>query len=529
MPRLSEGGYLARGRWNGARTIEILFSLLAETKPRERKVNVKNLSLVRPREAWAYFRHAVVAPLLVSPPRKGELQERLRELADTEYSHPVTGDPIYFGISSIERWFYLARNSRNPVEALTRRRRKDAGQMKMSRTARKYLLELYNQHPTWSKMLLKENLDSLLKKEVELGEESPSYSTVRRYLLANGLNRLPKDRSRHRPGYKKACLRKELLETRSFEAECAQALWHVDFHVGSLPVLLPTGEWIYPQLFGCLDDCCRHACHAQWYLIENSENVAHGLTQAIQKRGVPVSLMSDNGKAFLASEITRGLERLGIHHETTLEYSPNQNGKAEAWWRVIEDQLLAMLEGVENLTLKLLNQATQAFIELKYHQAVHSELGQTPMEKYRQVKDLGRPSPSSEEIRLAFTREVTRKQRRGDGTIQLLTKRFEIPSRYRHISKIALRFAEWDLSHVYLADNKSGKILTRIFPLDKLKNADGRRRKQSPVGPDVAELCQAPIRKSRMAPLLEEIMKDHASRGIVPAYLPRLEETGGEE
>ena len=42
-----------------------------------------------------------------------------------------------------------------------------------------------------------------------------------------------------------------------------------------------------PVLFGVLDDRSRLACHLQWYLHENAEDVVHGLSQAIRKRGLP--------------------------------------------------------------------------------------------------------------------------------------------------------------------------------------------------------------------------------------------------
>jgi putative transposase len=40
-------------------------------------------------------------------------------------------------------------------------------------------------------------------------------------------------------------------------------------------------------LFGVLDDRSRLACHLQWYLSESAENIAHGLSQAFLKRGLP--------------------------------------------------------------------------------------------------------------------------------------------------------------------------------------------------------------------------------------------------
>jgi hypothetical protein len=42
-----------------------------------------------------------------------------------------------------------------------------------------------------------------------------------------------------------------------------------------------------PILFAVLDDRSRVACHLQWYLSQTAENVAHGLSQAFQKRGLP--------------------------------------------------------------------------------------------------------------------------------------------------------------------------------------------------------------------------------------------------
>jgi len=52
-------------------------------------------------------------------------------------------------------------------------------------------------------------------------------------------------------------------------------------------VLTPCGEWRTPILFGVLDDHSRLVCHLQWYLAESAENIAHGLSQAMQKRGLP--------------------------------------------------------------------------------------------------------------------------------------------------------------------------------------------------------------------------------------------------
>lgn len=59
-------------------------------------------------------------------------------------------------------------------------------------------------------------------------------------------------------------------------------------------------------------------------------DLVHGLSQAIQKRGLPRALLTDNGSAMVAEEVTEGLLRLGIVHERTLP-AAYQNGKQEAF------------------------------------------------------------------------------------------------------------------------------------------------------------------------------------------------------
>jgi hypothetical protein len=75
---------------------------------------------------------------------------------------------------------------------------------------------------------------------------------------------------------------------------------------------------------------------------------------------------------------------------------------------------MAMLESEENLTLKALNLATQAWVEQEYHRTVHSEIQATPLDRYLQGPSVGRPSPSAEDLARAFRLKVTRRQRRSE-------------------------------------------------------------------------------------------------------------------
>jgi putative transposase len=234
------------------------------------------------------------------------------------------------------------------------------------------------------------------------------------------------------------------------------------------------------------------------YLAETAAS-STGSLQAILQRGLPRALLTDNGPAMLAAETRTGLVRLGIVHERTLAYAAYQNAKQEVFWAQVEGRLLAMLEGVPDLTLALRNEATQAWVETEYHRRWHAALGATPLERYLRAPTVGRPSPSAEELHRAFRAEAVRSQRRSDGTLSLLGRRFEVPGRSRPLERLPLRSAAWDLSAVDLVDPRTAEVLGPLSPLDKRRNASGRRRRLSV--PPAQDSSPAPP-PSGMAPLL---------------------------
>lgn len=188
-----------------------------------------------------------------------------------------------------------------------------------------------------------------------------------------------------------------------------------------------------------------------------------------------------------------------------------------------------MLEGVEDLTLARLNDATQAWVEYDYNQKQHAEIGQTPLARFLAGPDVIRPCPDTAALRLAFTRAERRIVRKSDGTVSLEGRRFEVPNRYRHLSRIDLRYAAWDLSTVHLIDADTGAVLCRLFPQDKTKNASGRRRPLDPVaGADAPSTQATSLPRSApaagIAPRLAAMLDRQAATGLAPAYLPKDED-----
>ena len=377
-------------------------------------------------------------------------------------------------------------------------------------------------HPTWSYQLHADNLVA----QVALGELAgrvPSYTTVRRLMKERGLFRQRRRQRRGNEALRGDHSREifEARETRSFESAYVHGLWHLDFHgAGFVRIVLANGTLATPKLLGILDDRSRLCCHAQWYLEETGEALVHGLSQAIQKRRRPQQLLTDNGSAMKDGEVREGLARLGILHEHTLPACPEQNGKQEAWWNSVEGRLLAMLESVERLTLDALNHATQAWVEMEYNRARHSEIGEAPAERFLRGPDVGRPSPTAEELRLAFRVEETRMQRRSDGTVTIAGVRYEVPSRYRTLERLSVRYASWDLSMVHLVDGRTGALLAPLYPLDRTKNGQQSRRLLA----EVARPASAPTTLAtnpEVASLLRQLITTYDRAGLPPAYVPK--------
>jgi hypothetical protein len=137
------------------------------------------------------------------------------------------------------------------------------------------------------------------------------------------------------------------------------------------------------------------------------------------------------------------------------------------------------------------------------------------MAHYLAGPNVARPCPAQAALTNSFAIEVLRRQRRSDGTVSLAGARFEIPSRYRHLELVALRYARWDLSRVDLVDARTGAVLCAVLPLDKSANANGKRRALSPAAVDLS-----PVAPKGLPALMTQLLADYAATGVPPAYLP---------
>ena len=467
-------------------------------------------------EARARLRFSVVGHLLAAPPPEGDLRFELRALSERAWIDPKTNLPRVYSFKTIQRWYYKALAAGvDPVSDLRNKRRKDTGHSPIiTEKIGEDIRQIRRDHADWTMQLVRDELEALLLSRSKQSRV-PSYNTVRRFMRREGIDR----RQRKSRGRAKIDEKVVPREVRRFEVDRLHALWHLDFHHGSRNILGDDGVWRKPILLCILDDHSRLICHAQWYFNENTEDLTHGFRQALQKRGLPRALLSDNGSAMTSEEFCSGLSRLGIVHETTLPYHPEQNGKQERFFGTVEGRLMAMLANEPNLTLEFLNLATCAWIEQEYHRKDQREMKASPMDRLLRSIDASRDCPSATTLSKAFMREVWRTPNRKCATIALDGVRFEIPAAYRHFKRVLVRYAHWDLSNAWLVSEESGEALVAIRPENRTANAESVRRVLSnePPAQDISQQDQG----KRGSELLKKYLSDFSASGLPPAYITK--------
>jgi putative transposase len=176
---------------------------------------------------------------------------------------------------------------------------------------------------------------------------------------------------------------------------------------------------------------------------------------------------------------------------------------------------MAMLEGEQALTLDVLNEATQAWVEQEYHRTVHTELRVTPLARYLAGPSVARPCPDSVVLRDALRIEVKRRARRADGTSAWVAR----ASRSRRAAP-PQRGAP-SLRPLGLEPRRSRRSPHRRHPVPDQAAGQVRQRRRAapPAEPRGSDL--SPLPPTGMAPLLAQLLADYAATGLPPAYLPR--------
>jgi transposase InsO family protein len=165
-----------------------------------------------------------------------------------------------------------------------------------------------------------------------------------------------------------------------YEKDRPNAQWHIDLKY----TWLADGT----QVFICVlvDDYSRYAVAAVAGLANTTEWVSQVARQAFARAGQPAELVSDNGREFASvwedslTKFGQLLTELGIQHLHCAPYYPQGNGKAEAFIKTLDRELLT--RRTFN-SLDDLQAALDQYLTFYNNYRLHSSLGwQAPVTRY---------------------------------------------------------------------------------------------------------------------------------------------------
>lgn len=241
-----------------------------------------------------------------------------------------------------------------------------------------------------------------------------------------------------------------------FEAAAPNERWTGDALHG--PVI--AGRKTYLMAF--IDDHSRALTGYRWGHSEDTLHLAAALRAGLAARGIPAVLYLDNGAAMVSRQLLRALAALGIRMTHSRPGQPQGRGKIERFFRTVRDQFLIELTApgaAEKIgDLAQLNELFAAWVETVYHQRVHSETDQQPLERFLAAGPLAVPTPA--QLREAFLwsehRAVTK-----TATVSLHGNTYEVDAALIG-RRVELVFDPFDLSDITVryAGRDMGRAVT---------------------------------------------------------------------
>jgi putative transposase len=224
-----------------------------------------------------------------------------------------------------------------------------------------------------------------------------------------------------------------------FEADAPNMRWTGDALHG------PTVRGRKAILFAFLDDHSRLLPGYRWARREDTVRLEAALRSGLGSRGIPASIYVDNGSAFVDKQLLRACASLGIRLVHSRPGQPAGRGKIERFFRTVRDQFLVEIgSGRELDDLVQLNSLFTAWVETVYHRRVHSETGQSPLERWSADDPPTLPTPA--QLREAFLwsewRTVTK-----TATVNLHGNHYEVDAALVG-RKVELVFDPFDLTQI---------------------------------------------------------------------------------
>lgn len=317
-----------------------------------------------PRLATALARHQLVSAYIADDHPHGRRSARLAEIVSRSWLGP-DGEPMAVAPETLRKWIRAYR--RHGFAGLFDKERPRTGVRALPEDARKRAVELKQAVPERSL----ERIIAILEDEGLVAIGVVARSTVHRVLAAAGVSaRGAAVADRH--------------DLDRFEAAAPNDLWQSDMLCGPwLPDPDRPGTYRRAWMSAFLDDHSRRVLAGRFDFREDLPALERVFREALMRCGVPRRVYYDNGAVYRAHHMRQINAVVGIHGMAfTRPRRPMGHGKIEAFNRHVRRDFLSEVRAAKLTTLEQLNDAFRAWLDQIYHRSIHSETGQTPLERW---------------------------------------------------------------------------------------------------------------------------------------------------
>ncbi len=314
----------------------------------------------------ALFRHAVIAELDHEVLLRGELSERIAELALREFSFPQ-GKQRSFTARTLWSWWSAYKKA--GLLGLVPRARSDRG---LARAVDPKTLEAAiacrKQVPSRSTATV---IDVLVRQQL-----APK-GKLKRSTLDRHLAHLGASRRRLKTLGDKRFIRMLFLRPNQ--------LWIGDYHEAPILFDEKTGRFRSVHLCAFIDHFSKLVPHAEWYGNERIATLEDTLKKALLKRGLPEGIYVDNGSAYRSKDFAFALAHLDIKQRHSKAYTSEGRGGIERWNRTVVEAFEPEARAAKISDLGRLNLLFEAWLEERYHLTPHGSTDQKPVDRFAEA------------------------------------------------------------------------------------------------------------------------------------------------
>ncbi len=377
-------------------------------------------------EKWAVFWCELLKPLLYDEIEAQYANRFLKQVCQKEVVFPNgrLGRP---SLSTLRRKLKAYRAG--GFEALAKKSRNDRGRPRnYSQEIIAAAVDYKKDQPTRSDVIINHFLQE------RFGVTLPR-STLYRYLKQAGATRL-----------KLGVIKKKVRKR--WTRELTHDLWLGDFEEGPY---VRVGNDVLPTYLSAFIDCfSRYVVEGRYYLRQNLDVLIDSLLRAWAKHGASLDIYLDNAKVYHSLGLKAACHRLHTRLIYRKPGDPSPGGLIERFFQTAQSQFEAEVRARDAMSLEELNRAFSAWLQVSYHQRVHSETGQTPQERYDQGLKVVRQVDMAQMLE-SFLQNVTRRVHRDFADVQLNKRFYRVDPKLRG-DRVEVRFdpfGSWDKVQIY--------------------------------------------------------------------------------